>query len=138
VSLESKDELYDKSMADLLARLSRETTLLIRQEIDLAKAELATEGRVVGQSAAMFGVGTLFGLGAFGAVTALFILALATVIPGWAAALIVAVVYGAVAGLAALSGKKRLENVRAIAPKTVESLKENVEWAKTRTKSDAR
>ena len=138
MSLESRDELYDKSVAELLGRLSRETTLLIRQEIDLAKAELVQEGRVVGQSAAMFGTGTLFALGAFGAATATFILALATAMDAWAAALIVTVVYAVIAGIAALAGKKRLDRVKAIAPNTVESLKENVEWAKTRTKSDAR
>ncbi|MBV8423992.1 MAG: phage holin family protein [Candidatus Eremiobacteraeota bacterium] len=132
----SESELREKSMSELLARLSRETTLLVRQEIDLAKAELAQQGRVVGAGAAMFGAGTVLGLGAFGALTATFILALALIVPAWLAALIVTIVYGAIAGVLALQAKQRVQRVKPAESQTVETLKENVEWAKSRMTSD--
>jgi uncharacterized membrane protein YqjE len=134
----TEPELREQSMGELLKKLTRETTLLVRQEIDLAKTELAERAVVAGSGAAMFGIGTVLALGAFGAITACFILALALVIPAWAAALVVAIVYGAVAGIMALGGKKQIERAVPPAPQTVETLKENVEWAKTRTRSDGR
>ncbi len=88
----------------------------------------------------MFGGAGVVGLLALGALTACFIALLTTAIDHvWLAALIVAVVYGAIAGVLALRGRAR---VRAAAPpapeQTIESVKEDMEWAKTRTRSATR
>ena len=99
----------DRSVADLLKQASDQTTTLVRQEIELAKAELTTKGKQVGLGAGMFGGAGVFGVYAFGALTAAIILALGLAVPGWLAAVIVAVIYAAVAGGLALQGKRKVK-----------------------------
>src|SRR3982751_4932621 len=89
----------EASVAELFKQLSDQTTRLVRDEIELAKAELAEKGKSAGLGAGMFGGAGLFGLYAVGALTATLILALSTAVAGWLAALIVTVVYGAVAAV---------------------------------------
>lgn len=127
--------LGDRSIADLLKQLSDQTTTLVRQELDLAKTELAVKGKKAGLGAGMFGAAGVFGLYAVGALTACVILALGTAIDGWLAALIVAGVYGAIAGVLALTGKSKVqEGVPPVPEQTVESVKEDVELTKQRAK----
>ena len=130
------NELRDRSTGELLKQLSNETTTLVKQEIDLMKAELAEKAKPAGIGAGMFGGAGLFGLGAFLALTAFFIALLDGAMPIWLAALIVAVVYAAVAGVLALRGKQKVQEATPVAPEqTMESVKEDVQWAKTRAKS---
>src|SRR5947209_19100493 len=93
------------SLAELVNQLSEQTSRLVHQEIELAKAELTVKGKRAGIGAGMFGGAGVFGLYALGALTATAILALATAVTGWLAALIVTVVLAAVAGVLALQGK---------------------------------
>lgn len=130
--------LRDRSMAELLGKLSAETSQLIRQEVELAKAELTQQGRILGSGAAMFGGSTLFGLGAFGALTAALILALAIALPAWAAAAIVTLIYAGVAAVMAMRGKRQIQDAKPVPEQTVETMKENIEWAKSRTRSGVR
>jgi len=102
-------DLGDRSVADLLKQASDQTATLVRQELELAKAELTTKGKQVGLGAGMFGGAGVFGVYAFGALTAAVILALSLAVTGWLAALIVATVYGAIAGVLALSGKSKVK-----------------------------
>jgi uncharacterized membrane protein YqjE len=127
---------HDPSTADLLKQLSAQTTTLVRQEIELAKVELAEKGKRAGLGASMFGGAGALGFYAFGALTACAILALATAVSDWLAALIVAVVYGAIAGVLALSGKKQVAAATPPVPEeALDSTKEDVRWVKTRAKS---
>jgi hypothetical protein len=127
--------ISDRSIADLLQQLSAQTTTLVRQELDLAKAELAVKGKKAGLGAGMFGGAGVLGLYGFGALTACLILALSTAVTGWLAALIIAVVYGAIAGGLALTGKNKVqEGVPPVPKQTVESVKEDLEWTKQRAK----
>ena len=129
-------ELRDRSTADLLKKLSDQTTTLVRREIDLAKAELAEKGKKAGLGAGMFGGAGLFGVGAFAALTTCLIAALDSAMPLWLAALIVAVIYGAVAAVLALTGKVKVQEAGPPVPEqAIESTKEDVEWAKTRARS---
>jgi hypothetical protein len=129
----------DRSIADLVKQLSDQTTTLVRQEIDLAKAELALKGKQAGVGAGLFGGAGMFGLYALGALTACVILALATAVTGWLAALIVAAIYGAIAGVLALTGKNKVKQGAPPVPEqTVESVKEDVEWTKQRVKDGRR
>ncbi|MBV8424062.1 MAG: phage holin family protein, partial [Candidatus Eremiobacteraeota bacterium] len=121
-------DLREQTLSELLGRFTREATLLIKQELDLAKAELAKNGRVAAAGAAMIGVGGVFGLGAFAALTATFILALALVMPAWLAALIVAIVYWAIAGILALGGKNLVVKAQPLIPETIETIKEDIAW----------
>jgi MFS family permease len=122
----------DATVAELVKRLSEQTSRLARQEVELAKAELGEKGKRAGQGAGMFGGAGVFGLYALGALTAAAILALATAVAGWLAALIVALVYGAIAGVLALTGKKKVTQATPPVPEqATESVKEDVRWAKT-------
>jgi MFS family permease len=117
----------------LTRQLSEQTTELVRKEIELAKAELQIKGKRAGIGAGMFGSAGVLALYALGALTAAAILALATAVAGWLAALIVAVVWAALAGLAALIGKSKVEQATPPLPEqAVESVKEDVEWTKAR------
>jgi len=130
------NELTDRSTGELLKRLSDETTTLVKQEIELLKAELAAKAKPAGMGAGMFGGAGLFGLGAFLALTAFFIALLDGAVPIWAAALIVAAVYAAIAGALAMTGRQKVREATPVAPEqTIESVKEDVQWAKTRTRS---
>jgi MFS family permease len=130
------EELRDRPIGDLVKQLAGQTSTLVRQEIDLATAELTQKGRVAGQGAGMYGAASVVGLLAAGALTACVILALSEVVADWLAALIVALVLGAVAAVLALQGRNR---VRAATPpvpqQTVETVKEDVEWAKSQRPS---
>jgi uncharacterized membrane protein YqjE len=131
------EDLRDRSMGELLKQLSEQTTRLVHQELELAKAELQQKGKQAGQGAGMFGGAGALGLAALGALTACFILALNEIMPAWLAALIVAVIYGAIAAFLALRGRDKVKQATPLVPEqTVETVKEDVEWAKTQMRSD--
>ena len=130
------NELKDRSTGELLKELSNETTTLVKQEIELMKAELAEKAKPAGIGAGMFGGAGLFGIGAFLALTAFFIALLDGALPIWAAALIVAGVYAAIAAVLALTVRQKVKQAAPVAPEqTIESVKEDVQWAKTRARS---
>ena len=131
--------LQDRSTGELLSRLSQQTGDLVRKEMELARAELTEKGKKAGLGAGMFGGAGIFGFLALAALTTCFIAALSEVMDTWLAALIVAVVYAAIAGVQALTGRKKVEQATPPVPEqTVETLKEDVEWAKTQKPSGAR
>ncbi len=134
------DDLRDRPIGELLKQLSQETSTLVKQELELAKAEMAQKGKHAGLGAGFIGAGALFGLGAFGAITACLIALLATAVDHvWLAALIVTLAYGAVAAVLGQQGTDKIQEAAPAAPEqTVESVKEDVEWAKTQTRSGAR
>jgi hypothetical protein len=129
-------DLRDRPTGELLKELSDQTTTLVRQEIELAKAELGQKGKQAGLGAGMFGGAGLFGVFAFAALTTCIIAALDTAMPLWLAALIPAVVYAAIAGVLALQGRDKVQAaVPPVPEQATESVKEDVQWAKTRAKS---
>jgi uncharacterized membrane protein YqjE len=116
------------SIPELLQRLANETTLLVRQELRLAQAEIEQKIRRAGPSAGLLGAAALLVLGAFGTLTTTFIGALALAFPLWAAALIVTAVYGVVASIAAQRGLSALKHIGTPVPqKTIETLRDDAE-----------
>jgi uncharacterized membrane protein YqjE len=131
-----QNELRERSTGDLLKELSDHTTTLVKQEIDLAKAELSEKGKKAGKGAGMFGGAGLFGVFSFAALTTCIIAALESPLNLWLAALIVAVAYAAIAGVLALQGRNKVQEAGPPVPEqATESVKEDVQWAKTRAKS---
>src|SRR6188472_2805263 len=123
----------DRPLADLARQLSLQTTELVRHEVELAKAELREKGKRGGAGAGMFGGAGALGLYALGALTAAVIAGIAEALPVWAAALIVAAVYGAIAGILALRGQKKVQQATPPLPEeTVHSVKEDVRYTKQR------
>ena len=129
-------ELSQASVAELVKQLSEQTSRLARQEVELAKAELAEKGKRAGIGAGMFGGAGAVGFYALGALIATAILGLATALAAWLSALIVTVVLGAVAGILALQGRAKVAQATPPVPEQAsESVKEDVQWAKTRAQA---
>ncbi len=135
----SQQDLRERPTGELVKQLSEQTSTLVRQEIELAKAELSERGKAVGTGAGILGGAGVTALLALGALTACLILLLSQAMDGWVAALIVTVVYAAVAAALGLAGRERIREGMPPAPEqTVESVKEDVRWAKSRATSARR
>jgi len=133
------NELRQHSTGELVKQLSEQTTTLVRKEIELAKAELSAKGKVAGEGAGMFGGAAVIGLLAAAALTTMIIALLDKAMDLWVAALIVALVYGAIAAVLAITGRDRVKKGMPPAPEqTVETVKEDVQWAKNQAKSARR
>jgi hypothetical protein len=133
---ENPNELREQPMGELFKQLSNDLSTLVRQELKLAQAEMTEKGKQAGIGIGMFGGAGIVGLLALGTLTACLVAALATGMEVWLAALIVTVVYGALAGGLALIGKNRVTEATPPVPEqTVETVKEDVQWAKTQLPS---
>jgi hypothetical protein len=132
-------DLRERSLGELFGKLSNETSTLIRQEMELARAELAEKGKEAGKGAGLFGGAATVALLGAGAITAGIILLLDLAIAAWLAAILVGLVYVGVAALLGLKGRDRMQAASPPVPEqTVETVKEDVEWAKTRAQSAPR
>ncbi|VEG42610.1 Protein of uncharacterised function (DUF1469) [Mycolicibacterium flavescens] len=120
----------DASVGELMSQLSKQTSRLIRDEMRLAQKEFQESARHAGIGAGLFSVAGL--LAFFGAATliAAGVAALSLVLPVWAAALIVAAVLFVIAGIAALVGRSQAREVTPAAPKTVETVKADIQELK--------
>jgi uncharacterized membrane protein YqjE len=129
----------EQPLADLLRQLSQQTATLVRQEIELARAEVTEKGKTAGIGVGIVGAAGVVALLALGSLTACFILALNEALPAWLAALIVALVYGAIAAVLGIRGKERVQQAAPPVPEqTVETVKEDIRWAKSPTRSGER
>lgn len=120
-------ETEQASTGELIGRLSEQTSTLVRDELRLAQAELTAKAKHVGVGVGMFGAGGVLALyGIAGALTTI-ILALALVLPAWAAALIVTVVLFIAAAIVSLLGKKQVNQATPMTPEhTTASVKRDV------------
>jgi hypothetical protein len=134
-----QDQLREQPVGELVRELSAQMSELARKEVDLAKAELTEKGKQAGLGAGMFGGAGVAGLLALGALTACLTLVLTTFLVPWLAALIVTLAWGAVAAVLALQGRERVREAAPAAPEqTIETVKEDIEWAKNPTRSAQR
>ena len=99
----------ERSLSELTRDLSEQTAVLVRKELALATAELKEKGKHAGTGVGLFGGSAALGFYAVGALIATAILGLAELVDAWLAALIVTVVLFAIAAIAALLGKKEIE-----------------------------
>jgi MFS family permease len=130
------EDLRDRPLGELVKQLADQTSTLVRQEIELAKAETTLKAKTAGKGAGLIGAAAVIGLLAAGALTAFLIMLLDGALANWLSALIVAVVFAAVAGGLALAGKNRIQRATPPVPEqTIETVKEDAQWAKTRAGS---
>ena len=114
-------------MGALVHDLTQDISTLVRDEMRLAQAELAEKGKRAGVGIGMFSAAGLLAFFGLAALITTAILALSLVVPGWLAALIVAVVLFVVAGIVAMAGKSNVQQATPPAPeRTIESIKEDV------------
>lgn len=120
----------DRSLAALLAELTRETSQLFRQEVDLAKAELASKLRNAGWGLVGVVAGALLAFLAVQALVVAAIIGLAKVIDPWMAALAVAFVVAAIGAIAMVYGLAALRRDNLKPRRTIETLRANTRWAR--------
>jgi hypothetical protein len=136
---EPDPRLREQSMGELFKQLSDDMSTLVRQELKLAQAEMTAKGKKAGIGVGMFGAAGIVGMLALLTLTTCLVAALATGMDVWLAALIVTVVYAAVAGGLALIGKQRVSEATPPVPEqTIDSVKEDVQWAKTQLPSGSK
>jgi lipopolysaccharide export LptBFGC system permease protein LptF len=132
------EQIDEKSLAELMRQLSEQSNSLAQLEVALAKAEMGEKAKRFGIGAGAFGAAGLLGLYALGCFIAAAVLALATGIDAWLAAVIVGVVLAAVAGVLALVGKGNVERGSPPVPeRALASSKRDLDEAKESAKRGA-
>ena len=124
----------NRSLGELFAELSRESTTLVRQEIALAKTEMIQKATRVGKDIGFLVVGGAVVYAGFLAIMAAVILLLGAVIPWWLAALLVGVIVAGVGYGMVQKGREALTHEDLAPRQTLDELKESAEWAKEQTK----
>lgn len=130
------NDMSDQSIGELVKRLSEETSTLVRQELALAKAEMAEKGKHFGLGGGMLGAAGVLGIYKGGALVATLILILIEVgVDPWLSALIVTAVLGLVAAVLALAGRQEMQKATPPTPKqAVASTKQDVDYLKQRAR----
>lgn len=130
------NDLHERPIGEVAAALTRDLSLLVRQELELAKAEMREKGRVALPGLGMIGAAGAVALAAAGALTAFLVLLLSLFLDAWLAALITGIVLGAVAAILAITGKERVEEIGTPLPEqTIETVQEDVQWVKEQARS---
>jgi hypothetical protein len=133
-SSDRRPDVADASVGSLTSEVAKDLSTLIRQEVALAKAELSREAKTAGQAAGMLGGAGFAGYFVLVFASLAVMWGLGEVMPlGWAA-LIVAGLWAVVAAVLAILGRGRLERLNPKPERTIETVKEDVEWAKTRSR----
>jgi len=125
-----KEEADKPSFGELIGRLATESSQLVRAEITLAKREVSEKVEKSADSAKLFAVGAVFGLGALFSFCAFVIYALGAWLPLWASAGIVTLAFGLGAFLSVRSGISRWQRINLKPEQTIETLEEDKRWIK--------
>jgi uncharacterized membrane protein YqjE len=128
----------ERGIGELVKDLASQTSTLVRQEIKLAQAEVTEKGKTAGRGAGYYAGAGVAALLMLGALTALIVVVLDSFLGLWLAVLIVTVLWAVVAAVLAQMGRNELRQATPPAPQTVETVKEDIQWAKTQTGSGAR
>jgi len=121
----------DRSLGELFAELAQETSTLVRQEVELARVELGQKASRIGRDIASLVLGGAVAYAGFLAIMAAVIVALADAgLDWWLAALLVGLVVAGVGAALLARGRAALQNASLAPSRTVETLKEDQEWAK--------
>ena len=124
----------DRSLGELFAELAQETTTLVRHEVSLAKAEMGEKASRAGKHVGFLAAGGAVAYAGLLAVLAAAIILLNAVMPLWVAALVVGLVVAVVGYLLVRRGLDALKREDFAPRQTMETLKEDRQWAKDQTK----
>lgn len=124
----------DRSIASVLSDIVGNIQQIVRAEVRLAKVEVREEVAKAKRGAMLLAAGGVVIVLALGLMLLAAVYALTMVWPPWAAALTVAVGAAVIGGAVAAAGMKQIKDVNLAPPKTVSTLQENIEWAKTRAR----
>jgi hypothetical protein len=124
----------DRPTGELVKDLSEEISHLVRDELRLAQLEMTRKGKQAGLGIGLFAGGGGIAVYGLGCLIACAVIAIATVLAAWLAALIVGAALLLVAGMAALLGKRRLAKASPPVPEeTIGSVKADVDEVRERT-----
>ncbi len=123
-----------RSVPEVLQDIVGNIQEIIRSEFRLAKAEVQQEASKAAPPVKMIVMGAAIGFYALGFLLFTLVMGLATVVATWLAALIVGAVLGIIALVLINTASKRLKQVNKVPERTIESMKENVQWAKNQIK----
>ena len=133
------EDLHERPIGEVASALTRDLSLLVRQELELAKAEMRQKGRIALPGLGMMGAAGVVGLLAAGALTAFVVLLLSLFLDEWLAALLTGLALAGIAAALALAGKERVEEVGSPLPEqTIETVKEDAQWMKEQARSARR
>ncbi|MCB8936453.1 MAG: phage holin family protein [Candidatus Promineofilum sp.] len=121
-------EQEQPSLGDLFSNLSAQASLLFRQEVQLAQAEMTKKATRAGQNAAYVILGAVVAQAAFLTLVAALVLALSTVMDAWLAALLVGVLLAIGAALMVRFGLTKLKEIDPAPRQTIQTMRENKEW----------
>ena len=124
----------DRSIGELIAELSRETVALVRQEVQLAKAEMSQKASRVGKNVGFLVIGGVVAYTGLLAIVAAVIIVLGGVIPLWLSALVVGLVIAAIGLFLVVKGANTLRQEDPEPQETIETLKEDREWLRDQTR----
>jgi len=124
----------ERSFSDVFQDIVGNVQNIIRSEIRLAKTEVKEETAKAARAAEIIAAGAVLGLYAIGFLLLTLARALETVTAPWLASLIVAVLVGIVSFVAINTGRTRIKQVHPTPDKTIQTVKENVEWVKDLSK----
>jgi hypothetical protein len=125
----------DRSLGDLFGDLTRDMGTLVRQEVQLAKTEVTQNATAMGKDIAMMAVGGAIAYAGFLAILAAIVIVLSTLgVPWWLSALLVGIIVAAVGYILIMRGRDALKKTNMAPRQTIETLKEDAEWAKEQTR----
>ncbi len=128
----------ERPLGDLVSDLTKSVQTLIKNEVELAKGEIKEQAARAGKGGAMMAAAGVTGFVALLLVSWAAAWGLAEGIPTWLAFLAIGLLYGAIAGLLALTGKKTLQSVKPVPREAVQTLKQDVDTAKSSLSRGAR
>jgi Flp pilus assembly protein TadB len=127
-------KLSTRPISSILQDMLKNLSEIIRSEIQLAQAELRQEAREMARAGAYVAAAGVFGLFTLGFFLLSAVYALATMMPAWLAAILVAVLTGVVATVLLVMGQRRLKATSLKPEKTIQSLEDNITWFKKHVK----
>ena len=126
--------MENRTLGELFGKLANDTSNLVRQEVELAKVEVAKSAREVGKSVANLIIGGAIAYAALLAIIAAVIMLLDRVMPAWGAAMLVGLVTGGIAWLLIGRARAALQQTEITPRQTIETLKEDATWVKQQIK----
>lgn len=127
-ALESRPHLEEANLGDLFGRAAVESGTLLRQQLELAAAEMTTTAGQAGRQALVVGVGAAFGAASIVLLSAALVLTLGMIMPLGLAALIVGVGLGLIAAIVLYRGIRQLQQLTLRPTRTIQSIEENKSW----------
>ena len=121
-----------EGMPEALKQFASDVLVLVRQEIELARAEMTEKVKSAGVGAGILSGSALAAIFTLASLTGLVVIALSLVLPLWASMLLVTVLWAGTTAILGLLGKKKVADAAPFLPEqTIANVKEDIEWARS-------